>query len=193
MLRRVYRVQLLSAEAVLASMDLILAAMAWCGDGDGVREVNIDSDAMCDSLHAEAITSTRCATREAGMGNASKRWMSWYASRPGDCHGWCAPSSWQCSIQRTKRTHVELKEATTRKFSQSVTALCMQLTLAVDREWTGSAALLPNDVAISPSSDDTPQCGSYRRSPSLSPRLHRPLNPSIRVAVMHSRQTSVQW
>jgi hypothetical protein len=54
-------------------MDLILAMTAWCGDGDGVREVNIDSDAMCDSLHAEAITSTRCVTREAGEGNASKR------------------------------------------------------------------------------------------------------------------------
>jgi hypothetical protein len=46
-----------------------------------------------------------------------------------------------------------------RKFSQSVTALRMQLTLAVDREWTGSAALLPNDVPTRPSSDDTPQCG----------------------------------
>ena len=86
MLRSVYRVQLSSAEVALASMDLILAAMAWCEDGDGVRGVNIDNDAEWDFWHAEAITSTRCVTREAEEGKASKRWMSWYASRPADYH-----------------------------------------------------------------------------------------------------------
>jgi hypothetical protein len=72
MLCSVYRVQLSSAEAMLASMDLILAVMAWCGDADGVREVNIDGAAECDSLHAEAVRSTRCVTREAEEGKEGK-------------------------------------------------------------------------------------------------------------------------
>jgi hypothetical protein len=59
--------------------------------GDGVREVNIDRDAEWDSLHAEATTSTRCTTGEAEAGKASKRWMSWYASRPAESHSSCAP------------------------------------------------------------------------------------------------------
>jgi hypothetical protein len=86
----------------------------------------------------------------------------------------------------TERTHAELEEATMRKLSQSVTALGMHLTLAVDREWTGSAALLPNHVPLSPSSDDTPLHVGPSQLALFSSTLPLLLHVATRIVMMHS-------
>ena len=73
-----------SAEAALASMDQILAAMTWGRDDSGRGDENIDVDATCDSLHAEAINSTRCGTREAGQEGQRKQTV-YVVVRPNGC------------------------------------------------------------------------------------------------------------
>ena len=68
-----------------ASMDLILAAMTWDRNDSGRGDENIDGDATCDSLHAEAINSTRCGTREAGQEGGQRKQTVYVVVRPNGC------------------------------------------------------------------------------------------------------------
>lgn len=46
------KAELLSAEAAVTSMDLVLSAMVQGRDASRGEQVNIDGDARCDSVHA---------------------------------------------------------------------------------------------------------------------------------------------
>jgi hypothetical protein len=64
MLRSECRASLQPANAAPASMDLVLATAAQCGDSRPGRQGDIDGQAQCDRVHAGAITGAYVVPRE---------------------------------------------------------------------------------------------------------------------------------
>jgi hypothetical protein len=137
----------------------------------------------------EAIKSTRCATREAEEGKASKSCLSWYASMPAERCSWRTPQTWQCEMWRAKETHVQLKK----EIEPAGHRLAHARKFVVDRCVERKCALQPNDDQLRPSSDD-PTVQIHKRSPCLPPRFHR-CSISIAAHVDHAfdlQQTTIQ-